>query len=193
VTGIILAGGKNSRMGVNKAFINIGGKRIIDNTLSIYKKIFSEIIVVTNTPEDYEGSGAKIVTDIIPNKGSLGGLYTGIVESKNDHCFVAACDMPFINEKLIRYITEIQGYDIVVPVVERYYEPLFAMYSKNCLSFIKEQLDNDNLRISDIFKKVRVKEVKINELRMFDNELMSLVNINTPEDLNNVLNITEET
>jgi len=182
VTGIILAGGKNKRMGVNKAFLNICGKRIIDNTLSIYRRIFSEIIIVTNNPEDYSYSGVKLIKDIIPGKGSLGGLYTGLVEAKNQYCFVSACDMPFINENLIVYIMSFNGYDIVVPWVEGNYEPLFALYSRDCLRIIERQFDEQNYKISDLFSKVKIKKISVEELKLFDYELRSLININTPKD-----------
>jgi len=83
ITGIILSGGKNSRMGVNKAFLELDGQRLIDKILDIYKNIFSEIIIVANDPLSYtEFSDTIIVTDIYKGKGPLGGIYTGLFYSK---------------------------------------------------------------------------------------------------------------
>ena len=90
MTGIILAGGKNSRMGTNKAFLEIDGSRLIDKTINIYRKIFSEIIIVTNDPLSYiEFTDAAIVTDIYKGKGPLGGIYTGLFYSKNNYAFIS--------------------------------------------------------------------------------------------------------
>ena len=88
ITGIILAGGKNSRMGTNKAYLEIDGERLIDKTLSIYRQIFTEIIIVTNDPLSYmEFTDAAVVTDIYKGKGPLGGIYTGLFYSKNHYRF----------------------------------------------------------------------------------------------------------
>jgi molybdenum cofactor guanylyltransferase len=182
MTGIVLAGGKSSRMGVEKALLNLDGNTIIDKILYVYKRIFQNIIIVTNSPKKYKGCGAKLTKDIVADKGPLGGIYTGLLESKDEYCFVAACDMPFINEELIRYIISMENYDVVVPVLEGKFEPLFALYSKSCLKVLKKQLEEDKLSIADFLLKVNIKEVKIDEIRMFDKQLLSLININTPED-----------
>lgn len=191
MTGIILAGGKNSRMGVKKAFLNIGGTKIIDNIIYIFKKIFDEIIIVTNTPEDYEYCKVKLVSDIIPGKGPLGGIYTGLNAAKNEYCFVTACDMPFIDEILIQYIIGISGYDIVVPLVHGKYEPLFALYSKKCISVLRQQLKEEELSLKEIFKRCIVKEIKEEELCKTKSELISFTNVNTPEEFENALRISK--
>jgi molybdopterin-guanine dinucleotide biosynthesis protein A len=182
MTGIILAGGKSKRMGVNKAFLKIRGETIIDNTLSIFKRIFQEIIIVTNTPEEYEYTKATLVEDIAPGKGALGGIYTGLLAAHSQYCFVCACDMPFISENLVRYIAGFDVADIAVPVVRGFYEPMFAMYSKNCINAIKKQLDEGSFKIIDIFPGLNIKEIPESELRRFDEGLHSFININTLED-----------
>lgn len=187
MTGIILAGGKNSRMGMKKAFIEIGEKKIIDNALNIFKDIFFEVIIVTNSPEDFYYTKVKLVKDIIPDKGSLGGLYTGIKKAKYNECFVIACDMPFISKALIKYIMSIKGYDAVVPRIYGRVEPLFASYSKKCLGTIENNLSSGNLKISDILLNIKVHEMDENEIKVFDPKLLSLININTPSELNSIL------
>jgi molybdopterin-guanine dinucleotide biosynthesis protein A len=187
MTGIILAGGKNSRMGRKKAFINVDGNTTIDRILAIFKEVFLEVIIVSNTPEDFSYTGLKVVTDIIPDMGSLGGLYTGLVNMNYERCFVVACDMPYISKSLIKYIIDIPRYDIVVPKIEGFYEPLFACYSRRCTNFVKRQLEAGNLRITDLYSYFTVKEIHENEIKKYDSSMRSLVNINTPEDLTSSL------
>lgn len=183
MTGIILAGGKNIRMGRKKAFINVEGNTIIDRILNIFNEVFLEVLIVSNTPEDFSYTGLKVVTDIIPDKGSLGGLYTGLINMTYEKCFVVACDMPFISKALVKYIIDIPTYDIVVPKIEGGYEPLFACYSRKCADLAKRRLEEGNLRISDLYSYFNVKEISEDEIKKFDRSMRSLVNINTPEDL----------
>jgi molybdopterin-guanine dinucleotide biosynthesis protein A len=187
MTGIILAGGKNSRMGQKKAFIEINGIAIVDIILNIFQNLFSEIIIVTNTPEDFKYTKARLVKDIMPGKGPLGGLYTGIKAAAFDRCFVTACDMPYINLQLIKHIIQIKGYDVVVPKVNSKFEPLFAVYSKNCLNTIEKNLSEERLRILDIFSEIKVKEIYEDEMRLYDSKLLSLINLNTPGQLNSII------
>lgn len=187
MTGIVLAGGKNRRMGVKKAFLNIGETTIIDSILAVYKMLFDEVIIVTNTPEDYEYCNVKMVKDIVPNCGPLGGIYTGILEAKNPYCFVSACDMPFINIDIIKYIIDIKGYDIVVPIVHGRYEPLFALYSRSCISVLKKQLEDRKLSIKDIFKVCSVKEIQVEEFMGTDEAIIFFTNVNTPEEFKDAL------
>lgn len=186
MTGIILAGGKSTRMGRDKAFININGVSIIDNTINVFRKIFSEIIIVSNTPHKYVYTGIRVVSDLIPGSGALGGLYTGIHKACSKKCFAVACDMPFISEELIRYIISITGYDAVIPRVNGYYEPLFSMYSKACEDIIRKQLEAGNFKINDFYSEVNVREVPEDELRLFDETLASFINVNSAEDLKGI-------
>ena len=116
-SGIILAGGKNSRMGTNKAFLEIDGNRLIDKIMDIYRRLFNEIIIVTNDPVSYiEFSDASIVTDIYKNKGPLGGIFTGLFYAKNPGIFVSACDLPYLNPDFILYLARpAENHDVVVP------------------------------------------------------------------------------
>ncbi len=206
MTGVILAGGKNSRIGLNKAFLEIGGKRIIERTVEIYKKIFDNILIITNTPEDYQyltesvilsevkNLEFKIYTDLIPDRGSLGGIYTGLHYSKSDYTFFTACDMPFLNEKVVRHIIKgaracpelvsggrgqrAKDYDIIVPYFKRRLHPLHAVYSKRCLPIFKEMVEEERLKIKDLFLKFKVRRVT----DIPETKLPPFFNINTIED-----------
>ena len=185
MTGIILAGGKNSRMGINKAFLEIDGTRVIDNILAVYRKIFSEIIIVTNDPLFYtEFSETLIVTDIYKEKGALGGIYTGLFYATYDYSFVAACDMPFLNEDFIIYLTEqTDKFDIVVPELPEGFQPLHAIYSRICLSHIKKLLIANKLKITGFYKEVRPLGISEEKIKPFNKDGRLFLNVNTPEDL----------
>jgi molybdopterin-guanine dinucleotide biosynthesis protein A len=185
MTGIILAGGRNSRMGINKAFLEIDGTRVIDNILAVYRKIFSEIIIVTNDPLFYtEFSETLIVTDIYKEKGALGGIYTGLFYATYDYSFVAACDMPFLNEDFIIYLTEqTDKFDIVVPELPEGFQPLHAIYSRICLSHIKKLLIANKLKIAGFYKEVRLLSIPEEKIKPFNKDGRLFFNVNTPEDL----------
>ncbi len=186
MTGIILAGGKNSRMGVNKAFIEIGGIRLIDNILNIYRQIFSEIIIVTNDPLAYTGfPDTMVVTDIYKGKGSLGGIYTGLFYAKNDYSFVAACDMPSLNKDFILYmIGLIDKHDIIVPELPEGFQALHAIYSRRCLPSIKKMILDDKLKIAGLYKEMRMLKITEEKIKPYNPDGRLFLNINTPEDLN---------
>lgn len=116
VAGIVLAGGRSKRMGRNKVYLSFGGKFLIEIIIDKISPLFKDIMIVVSQPELYKRLGFCVRKDIIPEKGPLGGIYTGLLYSNNRYNFVVACDMPFLNPNLIRYmIKNCQCYDIVVP------------------------------------------------------------------------------
>jgi molybdopterin-guanine dinucleotide biosynthesis protein A len=184
ITGIILAGGKNSRMGDNKAFLKIDGISLIEKTINIYRHIFNEIIV-TNDPLAYiEFADAVIVTDIYKGKGPLGGIYTGLFYANNAYAFVAACDMPFLNKDFIIYLIEQNGkHDVIVPELPEGFQALHAIYSRNCLSHLKRMIDADKLKISGFYKEIRLLSIKEEKIKPFNKDGRLFLNVNTPQDL----------
>jgi molybdopterin-guanine dinucleotide biosynthesis protein A len=185
VSGILLAGGKSRRMGgVNKALLEVGGRRIIERAVATLKDLFTEIVLITNSPEDFEFLGLPMFRDKIPGAGSLGGLYTGLSVTTADYGFLAACDMPFILAGPIKHLlNSIDDHDVVIPRVQGFLEPLHAVYSRRCLPFIEELLAQGNLRIIDFLDTVDVLEIPDEDLKRFDPELRFIVNLNTPEQL----------
>ena len=184
MTGIILAGGKNLRMGQNKALLQVHGQRIIDRTKSIFVDLFDEIILVTNSPFDYLDLNLRTVTDLYQEKGALGGVFTGLFHATHRYAFVAACDMPFLNKALISHLISLsRGFDIVVPKTEDGWQPLHAVYSQKCLPFMEDLLLKGNLKIIDFFHRMKKREVPSEEISLFDPRLLSFLNLNTPEDL----------
>ena len=185
ISGIILSGGKGLRMGgQNKAFIQIGGKPIIHRIHSLLQRLFKEVIIVTNQKELFSDMDAKIYEDLIPNRGALIGLYTGLFYSSYPYSFCVACDMPFLNEALIRYlISNIEGEDVILPKTNDGFQPLHAIYSKNCQKAIKIILEEGKNKILDFYPMVKVKIIEEDKFKNLDPELKSFININTPEEL----------
>jgi len=176
MTGIILAGGKSSRFGENKALIEVAGRPIIERTIEVLGKVFNEIIIVSNRPEDYDHLGARVVEDIIPGKGPLSGIHSGLVNSSSFYNFVVACDMPFLKVEHVRLLKERAiDCDVLVPTVQGKMEPLHAVYSKACLVPLEERLRSSELSVIDFIKSVQAKVVEFNDS-------MSFVNINTRKD-----------
>ena len=193
MTGIILAGGKSRRMGENKAFIDVGGVPLFERVFRIFKEIFTEIIVVANDAGLFEGYEARLQKDILLSKGPLGGLYTGLFYSSNYHAFCTACDMPLVNPRLIKYMVEKRGeYDVIVPKTPDGLHPLHAIYSKKCLSPMRQLLDRDDLRIVNFFHRVRVRYIDETEIRTVDPHMRSLINVNTEEEIEAVRGILVE-
>ncbi|MBI5143628.1 MAG: molybdenum cofactor guanylyltransferase, partial [Candidatus Omnitrophica bacterium] len=190
MSGIVLAGGRATRMKepCDKAFLKIAGEPIIKRQLKVLKKIFKEVIIVTNSNDRYKNlKGVKVIPDILPGRGPLGGIYSGLLASKDRYNFVVACDMPFINEALIKYMIDTKdNHDIIIAKKDKKFHPLFGIYNKNCIPIIEEMLKQDRLKISDIFSHVKTHFILKQEIERFDEKLLSLVNINTVEDLERV-------
>jgi molybdopterin-guanine dinucleotide biosynthesis protein A len=184
LTGIILSGGKNIRMGKNKAFIEIEGTPIIQRIQALFERLFDEIIIVTHQKELFSNLHAKIYPDLIPNQGVLGGLYTGLFFSSFTFSFCVACDMPFLKDSVIKYlINNIENSDVVVPKTKDGLHPLHAIYSKNCLEPIKKIIDLKKYRIVDFYPMVKVKIIDEHEFFSLDPMRESFINLNTPEEL----------
>ncbi len=184
MTGIILSGGENSRMGRNKAFLIVDGERLIDRMIRIFRGLFAEVILVTNQPRDYLDLDVNLVTDIYPGRKALGGLYTGLFYANSSHAFVAACDMPCLNAAFIAHMMErALACDIVVPQAADGLQPLHAVYSRKCLHAIRNSLLRDRLKITGFYKGLKILYIPEETIRTFDPGARMFVNINTPEDL----------
>jgi molybdopterin-guanine dinucleotide biosynthesis protein A len=183
ITGVILAGGKSSRMGQNKALMSLGGKRLVDRVVGVMRSVFDDLLMVTNTPGVYADLGLPMVRDVWPEKGSLGGVYSAIYHVATPYCLVVACDMPFLQTAVLRYlITQINDHDVVVPDVLGELQTLHAIYSKACLQPIERRLEMHRLRIIGFFPDVRVRTVTASELEPYDPALLAFQNLNTPEE-----------
>jgi molybdopterin-guanine dinucleotide biosynthesis protein A len=184
MTGIILAGGKNTRIQREKALIELkAGQPLIARIIEVLKALFAEILIVSNKKEAYLNYDFPVVEDLIKGKGPLGGIFTGLCYSTSDYNFVVGCDMPFIEANLIEFMLEgCQEYDVVIPEIGGEVEPLLALYSKNCIPVIFEHLRRDSLKIREILEKLKVKRIGETEIKQFDPRHLSFFNLNTLKD-----------
>ncbi len=184
VTGVILAGGKSTRYGKNKALVEIDGIPLIKRVLKVMEPLFCSIVLITNTPETYAFLKMPMFEDRIKGLGPLGGIFTGLKVISEKAGFFVACDMPFLNADLIRYLASVrQGFDVVVPTFSGKFEALHALYTKNCLNGIEMLINDGVYQTIQLFQSVNVRYVEENEIRKFDPELTSFSNINKPEEL----------
>jgi molybdopterin-guanine dinucleotide biosynthesis protein A len=196
MTSIILAGGKSSRLGQSKALQSIGGKSLIQWVADRLAILSTEIIIATAHGEAIPCSSAvriKTVADIYPGKGPLAGIYSGLIASSSSRAIVVGCDTPFLSVGLLEYMTQIcSTLDVVVPRIKKEVEPLCAVYSRSCLAPIQELLEQNELRISELFRMVKVKYVEEDEINSFDPEHLSFFNINSQDDLERARKLAAE-
>jgi molybdopterin-guanine dinucleotide biosynthesis protein A len=165
----------------------MNGERLIDRTVRLFRTVFQEVIIVTTSPQDYLDQDATIVTDILPGKGALGGIYTGLFYAREEQAFIAACDMPFLNRAFLEHmISRTAGYDIIVPATPDGLQPLHAVYARRCLPVIRGLIERDRLKITGFYPGYRLLTLSPEVIRSFDPEGRMFLNVNTPEDLRNL-------
>ncbi len=198
IAAIILAGGRSRRFGRDKALEPIGGEPMIRRVIrrSADAVDASDVVVVVSSLE--HGAGLpldpphRIVPDVSPGSGPLGGIYTGLLAIRAEWALVVACDMPLLSAPLLRHMSGARtGWDAVVPVVEGRPEPTHALYSRRCLPAIEERLQTGELKISGFFDRVNVHYLPEDEIRRLDPGLLSFINVNRHEDLERVLELED--
>ncbi len=185
-TGVILAGGKNSRLpGEKKTFRRVGDDMILTRIHSLFSKLFNEVIIVVNDPMDFVGWDMMVVTDIHPSRCALAGLHAGLFYASNPWVYVTACDVPFANEQVIRHLISQResGAEVIIPRTDDGLEPLTAAYSKECIPLIETNLEKKIFMIKKFFRKKKIKEIPVSELKKLDPSMRFMFNVNTPEDL----------
>ena len=185
---VILAGGKGRRLGREKAWVELGGKSLLQHAVSNLEFLNSEIVIVKapegELPTVSAGVNLKVVQDSVGGKGPLSGILSGLVNSNYSYNLIVACDMPLLNKDLVKYmISSVKDYYAVVPRLGKHLEPLQAVYSKDCISEIEKLLAQDRLKVEGLFSGVRTRFVESAEIERFDAAHLSFININTPTDL----------
>ena len=188
MTGIVLAGGESRRMGVDKAFLKIAGRPLIEHVLAALRQAAESIIIVTNTPDAYASYDAELVRDQGGKRSSLIGLYSGLLRSREEYNIVVACDMPFLNPALLSFMAGVaRGYDAVLSKSGDYIEPLHAVYGRQLLPVIEDGIKRDDRRIRSIFEGRRIRYVSEEEVDRFDPRRRSFINLNTRREYEEVL------
>ena len=185
---IILAGGESRRMGRNKAFLDLGGLPLLGHVLRTLSPVCGEVLVVARDPEAYPGVGVRVVGDLVPGAGPLGGLYTGLRASADAVNFCVACDMPLVRAEVVRRLLGmLAGHDAVVPVLpapgggERP-EPLHAVYHRRVAAEAEARLRRGPASLRSLLRGLEVRWVRAHEIRSLDPRLDSFRNVNTPEE-----------
>lgn len=208
VTAAVLAGGGSIRMGRNKALLKLGNKTMIERVVNPLQCVFDDILVVTNEPKNYHMlEDIRFVPDCIDigKRSSLIGLYSGLKQSATPYTFVIGCDMPFINTGLIEYMVDLlKDEDILVPFVDtelaenpvglskdgesalssirRHYQPLHAIYSRDCIPEIERLLKKGQYKVTNVFKNMNIRKILEEGVKKFDPNMLCFKNINTHEE-----------
>jgi molybdenum cofactor guanylyltransferase len=184
LTVAILAGGRSSRMGTDKSFVQVLGRPLIEDILAQTAGLGEETLIVTNRTDDYAYLGVPLFSDVLPDKGALGGLYSALHSATRRHVLCIACDMPFVVPPLLDHLIRLMPEaDAIVPRLAGEAEPFRAIYSRACLGPIRAALDAGRMRVISFFAEVRVRYVDEIEIDRFDPRHLSFFNVNTPADL----------
>lgn len=184
-TGIILVGGKSSRMGTNKALLPIGGKKVIERIAEKMEMITDHLIIVTNTFQEYEFLNLPMVADMYKGLGPLAGIHAGLEASKTDHNLVAACDMPFVSMEIGSYLLkQLNDYQVCIPEIYGQLHPLFAAYRRDIKDTLEEYLKKNELRVRETLKAFNVKIITEKDLEAegFQIRDSDFFNMNYPEE-----------
>lgn len=182
----IQAGGQSSRMGEDKALKLFLGRPLIQRVVERLAPVADELIVTTNRPNDYSFLGLRLLPDLKPGRGALGGLYTAIASASNPVVAVVACDMPFASTSLIEAAAQIMAeeeVDVVIARGEEGYEPLHAVYRREtCLPAIESAIEADLWKVVAWFPQVRVRVLTPEEIKRYAPDGLAFWNVNTPEE-----------
>ena len=196
LTVVIQAGGMSARMGEDKALKPFLGRPLIQRVIDRLTPIADELIVTTNRPAEYEFLKLRLVSDLKPGRGALGGLYTAIASATSPLVAVVACDMPFAStiffEGALKLMDEEEADVVIARVASRAereektgqgYEPLHALYRREtCLPAIESAIDADQWKVISWFSQVKVRTLTTDEVKAFDPSGLCFWNLNTPEE-----------
>jgi molybdopterin-guanine dinucleotide biosynthesis protein A len=180
----VLAGGNSTRFGEDKALARLHGKPLLAHVLERTAGLADETFIVTNRPAAYAQFSHRLVGDVLPGYGALGGVYTALYQAAYPWVLCLACDMPLVNRSLVAYLlTLTEGVDVVMPCVNGLWEPMHAVWSRGCLAPIYRALERGDRRVVSFFPAVRVRQVTQAEVEAYDPEHLSFLNVNTPGQL----------
>lgn len=188
ITAMVLCGGKSKRMGRPKAFLPYEGSTMIAHIVNTLNELFTKTLLVSNEPEQYEDLGLDVVKDILPFRGPMGGILSGLLVAETEHAFVIACDMPLVSKKIIREMTEVRhGHDVVVLSHSNGIEPLLGVYSKTCIKPLEESLFAGSLSVQDLIGSLKTTTFKCDDPKFESDILPPYFNINTPQDYSRLI------
>jgi molybdopterin-guanine dinucleotide biosynthesis protein A len=192
---VVLAGGLSRRMGQDKRLLRLWGSEqptLLEHTVRIVARLCPDVVVVLNDPQEWASLPARLVPDVYPDGGSLGGIYSGLLAATYDYALAVACDMPFLNPELISaMLARPRDYDVLVPrslnpgaarnALDL--EPLHAIYRNTCLGPMRATLESGRRQVAAFFPQMHVAYVEPEEIRRYDPAGRSFLNVNTPEQM----------
>lgn len=183
ITGIILAGGKSSRMGFDKGLADVNGNKMIELVYAALLQVTDDVMIIANT-NAYDYLQLPVYKDIFEDKGPIAGIYTGLSHSTTQKNLIVACDMPFVNHKLLQRMLEYgNNYEIVVPSVNGQMEPLCGFYKKEIAEQLKEIIEMNILSVHKAIEFFDYHTMAVNDTEAMENN--PFANLNRPEDLQN--------
>lgn len=184
VAGVVLAGGRNSRMGGHdKAFLRVNGETVFARTLGVLRPCFAQVVVVSNTPEKYAEFTVDVIADELRDCGPLGGLHAALGRISAPYAFVTACDMPFLHVEPIRYlVSHLRDQDAIVPWWAGDIEPLHALYAARLRARIAESVARGARAMRDFLPQIAVEYVPQAAMERVTGAAEAFRNVNTPED-----------
>ena len=188
VTGIILAGGSSSRLGRDKASEPVNGRPLLQWVAERLEQVAAEIVVVRaagqRLPSIETRKPLKTAEDILPGRGPLAGIHSGLQSASHELSIAVGCDMPLLCVPLLRHLCELaEGYDVVMPTRGGQPQPLHTVYRRSCVEAIGEELRAGRLKVISFLGAVRVRYVVEDEWTRYDREGLSFFNVNTEKDL----------
>jgi molybdopterin-guanine dinucleotide biosynthesis protein A len=184
LTGFVLAGGKSTRMGKDKAALAVGGKTLLNTALATVRAVAEQVYIV-GSPGLYSDHGPTFA-DIFPGCGPLGGIHTALSHTKAEFNLVLAVDTPFLSAKLLAYLAEralASHMTVTAPVIKSYPQPLCAVYRRDFLPVATTALKAGNYKIVPLFPQGHTLLIQEDELARFAFTAEMFDNLNTPEDV----------
>jgi len=181
---LILAGGENKRIPLIKGFLEIRNRKIIETNIELLKSIFPRVILSVNHPELYFYLGLPMIGDVVDSRGPMTGILSVFMNTESDNLFVTACDMPYINAILIKYMVEKYNdkFEALIPLYDGKPQPLFGIYAKRISELMEQRIKAGKKSLLDFLKTINVRYINEEEVRSIDPEGRSFVNINTFKD-----------
>lgn len=180
-TAIILAGGDSSRMGRDKAMLPFDGKPLLQSVIDTVQPLFAHTLVSVREPR--AGIALQQVCDAQTGAGPLAGLISALEKVATPWAFVVACDMPFIAPAMVERLSALRGtHQAVVPLIAEYTQPLLAFYARSCLPLLRDRLAGGDRSLTGALKMLDVRYVEADELLPSDPQLLSFVDLDTPQD-----------
>jgi molybdopterin-guanine dinucleotide biosynthesis protein A len=179
----ILAGGASARMGENKALLEFRGKPLIQRQIELLAPLFKEVIVGANDPAPYAPFNVRVVPDLLAERCALAGIHALLKGASRPRVFVVACDMPFLNPRLIEKLVIVpDNFDVVVPESDRGLEPLHAVYGPWCIQAIEDSARRGAWKVSDFYARVRVERLRVADADWLVDGRSPFLNANTPDE-----------